>query len=61
MTNEQLVLAALQSIERQFISLHKLPNSDEIIGAFAPQMDITLADAESAVAHAIQLLGKRND
>ena len=52
----ELITSSLRIIAHRFELMESIQGWDEIKASLAPQMDITLQDAESAVVQAIQLL-----
>ena len=56
----ELIISSLRIIAHRFELMESIPGWSEIKSALAPQMDITITDAESAVLQAIALLEVNN-
>ncbi len=57
----ELIKSSLRIIAHRFELMESIPGWNEIKAAIAPQMDINLSDAESAVCQALQLLEVSDD
>ena len=57
----ELITSSLRIIAHRFELMESIPGWNEIKTSLAPQMDVTLQDAESAVCQALQLLEVSGD